>query len=350
MKVKLISFALLFGLVALAFAASDRVIGYYPYWVQYSQFMPKDVRFNTVSSIHYVSLVPSVDGSLALADEMDLANFEALTKAAAENHVSMVVTIGGAETEETLKTIASDESLRATLVSSAAQWADKYKLAGFELDWQNMTSDNADAFKTILQAMKQGIPGKIVAAAVYASSIDAYDAFLNDLDYVTVFIGDQMTESESVVKPNLSLAAISSALNTLTAKGVTKEKLVPVISLYGKSFAGATGLGSSHKGTGSGNEGYIPYKDLMTKFDTPDYKVTFDETSVSEVAVGNSEVIVFTGIPSLEKISSWIKEGGFGGLAVYDLSQDHPEPIISLLVTIGQILRPEINYAPQKKK
>ncbi len=350
MKVKLFSFTLLLGLVTLVSAASDRVIGYYPYWAQYSQFTPKEVRFHTISSLHYVSLTPAGDGTLALTDEMDLANFEALTKAAAENNVSVIVVIGGADAGAVLKSLAADEALRTSLVKSAAQWATKYKIAGFELDWQNLSAEDAEAFKLLFHSLKQGLPGMVIAASVYIPSMDAYDSSLNDLDYITVFIGDKMTENESLVKPNLSLDDITSALKTLAGKGIDKDKLVPVVTLYGKSFAGATGLGSAHQGVGSGNEGFLAYKDLLVKFDTPDYKVSFDEASSSEVAVGNSETIIFSGIPSLKKIATVVKENGFGGLAVYDVSQDHSEPIVSLLVTIGLVLRPEINYAPLKKK
>ena len=88
----------------------------------------------------------------------------------------------------------------------------------------------------------------------------------------------------------------------------------------------------------------------MGKFDTPDYKVTFDEGSKSEVAVSESESIVFMGIPSVKAVAENVKNEGMAGVAVYDLSQDHHEPIVSLLVTIGLQIRPEVSYKPVKKK
>ena len=126
--------------------------------------------------------------------------------------------------------------------------------------------------------------------------------------------------------------------------------MVPVVTLYGKAFAGASGLGSSHQGIGSGNEGFLAYKELMSKFETPDYKVSFDESSASEVAVSNSETIVFSGIPSMKVMSNMVKDNDWAGIAVYDLSQDHNEPLVSLMVTIGLVLRPDVNYTPKKKK
>ena len=87
----------------------------------------------------------------------------------------------------------------------------------------------------------------------------------------------------------------------------------------------------------------------MGKFDSPEYKVTFDASSKSEVAVSDAETIVFMGIPSVKAVAQQVKSDGMAGVAVYDLSQDHHEPIVSLLVTIGLELRPQVNYKPKKK-
>ena len=59
----LLTFAL--GAAVVAQAAADKVVGFYPYWSQYSQFYPKDIRYNTVTDIHYVGLAAGEDGSLA---------------------------------------------------------------------------------------------------------------------------------------------------------------------------------------------------------------------------------------------------------------------------------------------
>ena len=142
---------------------------------------------------------------------------------------------------------------------------------------------------------------------------------------------------------------IAETLEKAADAGIQKSLLVPVVYFYGKSFLGATGFGSSHQGTGSGNEGYLPYKELMSKFDTPDYKVSFDSDSQSEIAVSKEEAIVFMGIPSVKAVAVNVKNNGYAGVAVYDVSQDHHEPIVSVLVTIGLELRPGVNYKAAKK-
>ncbi len=352
MKLKLIALSFVLGMAAVANAAADKVVGYFPYWSQYSQFAPKDIRYNMVTHIHYVSLSPSSDGSLAFADENDVENFKALSKLSAENNVKLIVTVGGMEQEGTLAEIAASDEARSAFVGNLSSWLEENGAAGVELDWQNLSSENTEAFGTLVNAIKESFAGKYeLSVATYPlSSADAYDATsLNAADYITVFVPDQMTEEVSELKPNQSVSVFEEAMNALVSKGVEKDKIVPVVFFYGKSFTGAKALGEAQTGIGSGNEGILSYRELMKKFETPDYKVSFDETTKSEIAVSEMDAIVFMGIPSVKALSELVKSAGFGGVAAYDLSQDHTEPIVSLMVTIGLELRPDVDYKAKKK-
>lgn len=352
MNIKTIALSLALGAFAMANAAADKVIGFYPYWSQYSQFYPKDIRYNTVTDIHYVGLAPSEDGSVAFADENDAENFKSLVQLSKENGVKLIVSVGGIETEGALKAIAGNDDALSTFVSNIGSWLSENGGDGVELDWQNVTADDAEDYAKVVNALVDGLSDATVTAVIYpAAGMEAYKAdALNRLAYVDVFMADQMTEESSEVVPNQSASYVKETLEKVTGAGVNADLLAPVVFLYGKTWSGASGLGSSHQGIGSGNEGYVTYAELMGKFDTPDYKVTFDEATQSEVAVSNSETIVFMGIPSVKAVAQQVKNDGMAGVAVYDLSQDHHEPIVSLLVTIGLELRPQVNYKPAKKK
>jgi len=351
MNIKTVALSLALGAFAMANAAADKVVGFYPYWSQYSQFYPKDIRYNTVTDIHYVGLAPSEDGSLAFADENDAENFKTLAQMSKENGVKLIVSVGGMETEAALKAIAGNDEALSSFVSNIGSWLSENGGDGVELDWQNITAEDAEGHAKMVNALVDGLSGSTVTAVVYPSAgMDAYKAeALNRLAYVDVFMADQMTEESSSVVPNQGATYIKESLDQVSGAGVNSELLVPIVFLYGKTWSGASGLGSSHQGVGSGNEGYVTYAELMGKFDTPDYKVTFDESSKSEVAVSSSETIVFMGIPSVKAVAQQVKSDGMAGVAVYDLSQDHHEPIVSLLVTIGLELRPGVDYKPKKK-
>jgi hypothetical protein len=68
------------------------------------------------------------------------------------------------------------------------------------------------------------------------------------------------------------------------------------------------------------------------------------------LAVSAPKRLCSSGIPSVKAVAEDVKSEGFSGVAVYELDQDHHEPIVSLLVTIGLQLRPNVNYKATKKK
>ena len=336
---------------ALLFAAELQVVTYFPNCLQYFQFTPEDVRYEFLTNIHYGYFIPSEDGSsLSNSDENDIPNFEKLASLSKEKKVSLTVNVGGVGNEEVMKAVASSEEARAALAEAAKSLVDQYGLAGIELDWMPAEEEEYASWGALVTVLADA--GVVVSATV-AGSPDAAKLYPADalakLATAMVMLTDQMSAEESSVKPNSDFSYAQEVLKAYAEAGISADKVVPVVPMYGKTFLGATGLGSSHQGSGSGNEGYLTYKELMNVFDTPDYQVTFDEATQSEVAVSSSETIVFNGIPSMKSLATFVKDNGFGGMALYDISGDHKAPVVSLLVTVGQVLRPEIKYNAKKK-
>ena len=325
-----------------ALAANPRVIGYFPNWASYSSFMPSDVRYNFLSDIRYGYVIPS-GTELAFADQGDIGNFEELVKLSKQNKVRIVVSIGGLGNEQAIADASAQD-----LANAAKEFAAKYGVDGFELDPGAI--DASSASKVVEQAEAMLSAGLNVAIALpgeasFASSIPAETA--QKLDAVSLWFTDQMSANEGSVKANCNINDVIKILSSFNS--VPKEKLFPIIPFYGKTFEGAKSLGASYTGIGSGNDGVLQYKDIMERFNSAEaYKVSFDEQTKSEIAVNDREIIVFNGIPSMQALATAIKQNGYGGVAAFDITGDHKEPIISLLVTVGQVLRPEINYKKRK--
>jgi len=324
--------------------AQNKVIAYFPHWAQYSQFTPKDVRYDFVTDIRYGYLTPS-NSDLLFVDESDKENFLALVSQAKAAGVKLTVAVGGVGSEAVMK-----EALEPNLQDAIKKFQKEYGVDAFELDGGAIGAE--DLPKLLQLATNLANAGITVSVAVpgiesLASAVAGAD--LSKIDNFSLWFTDEASASDPQVKPNSNTA---SAVNTLAAfanAGVPKNKLVPIVPFYGRTFYKAKGLGSSHEGTGSGNDGVLPYKDIMDKFNKKSaYSVSFDESSKSEVAVSESETIVFNGIPSVKAMAEAVKSNGYGGVAAFDISGDRKEPIISLLVTIGQVLRPDINYKKKK--
>ena len=326
-----------------AFAANPKVIGYFPSWAQYSQFAPSDVRYGFLSEIRYCCLVPS-GSELLFADESDKANFIELVKLSKANNVRIIVSVGGIGNESAMQ-----EASASAFEQASGNFAKEYGIDGFELDGGAVDLNGAKKVAELAKALADAGVAVSLALPGEASLAEAVSGIANKLEAVSLWFTDQMNANESAVKPNSNTAENINILAAFAGAGVAKEKLVAIVPFYGRTFEGAKSLGSSFTGIGSGNEGVLQYKELMGKFgDAKAYSVSLDNASQSEIAVSERELIVFNGIPSMQAIAKAVRDNGYGGVAVFDISGDHREPIISLLVSIGQILRPEVNYKKKK--
>ena len=334
-------------LCAATLFAQNRVIAYFPHWAQYSQFKPSDVRFNFVTEIRYGYLTP--EGSeLLFADESDKDNFLALVKLAKAAKVKITVAVGGIGVEEAMNKVYGSKSL----AGAAKKFQEEYGVDAFELDGGAISAGNLPKLlQEAADLANAGIPVSVAVPGLESLASAVSGADFSKIENFSLWFTDEASANDSEVKPNSNTSANIKILAAFANAGVPQNKLVPILPFYGKTFYHAKGLGSSHEGAGSGNDGVLPYKDILDKFkDTVTYKVVFDESSKSEVAVSESETIVFNGIPSVEAITKAVKENGYGGVAAFDISGDHKEPIVSLLVTAGKILRPEIDYKTKKKR
>ncbi|MDR2595095.1 MAG: glycoside hydrolase family 18 protein [Fibromonadaceae bacterium] len=326
--------------------AQNRVIAYFPHWAQYSQFTPKDVRYDLLTDIRYGYLTPS-GSDLLFADESDKDNFLALVSQAKAAKVKLTVAVGGLGSEAAMKEAYESKNF----AEAIKKFQNEYKVDAFELDGGAISAE--DLPKLLKQAANLANAGITVSIAIpgtesLASAVSGAD--LSGIDNFSLWFTDEASASDSQVKPNSNTSKNIRILAAFADAGVPKKKLVPILPFYGKSFYKASGLGSSHQGAGSGNDGVLQYKEIMDKFNKKDaYSVSFDESSKSEVAVSDNETIVFNGIPSVKAITEAVESNGYGGVAAFDISGDRREPIISLLVTIGQVLRPQVDYKKKKK-
>lgn len=342
MKKFLLFFIFLFATTL--FAQGSKVVGYFPSWAQYSQFTPADVRYDLLTEIRYGYVVPA-GSDLVFTDESDKNNFLDLIKRAKTAKVKVIVSVGGLGNESSMTEAFANSS---DFIKAAVSFKNEYNIDGFELDGGAVDTSGVQNLVKLVDALSnENISVSIALPGVgdLASALSNTDK----IESVSLWFTDAASANEPSVKPNSDNVYNAEVLETFASSGVEKNKLIAIVPFYGKTFYKANGLGSSHEGVGSGNEGSLPYKDILDKFNKKDaYNVTMDNASESEVAINETETIVFNGIPSMQAIAKIVKDNGYGGIAAFDLSGDHKEPIVSLLVTIGQVLRPNVDYKKKK--
>jgi chitinase len=117
-------------------------------------------------------------------------------------------------------------------------------------------------------------------------------------------------------------------------RGVPTEKMVFGIPSFGFQFQGATGPGTDFtKGTAK----QIAYKDIVTN---TDWKYFYDSVAVEPYGVSSTGYVTFEDPHSSAVKSRWVKENGYAGIMVWEVSHDYIEGVGNpILDSIAVVLR-----------
>ena len=100
-------------------------------------------------------------------------------------------------------------------------------------------------------------------------------------------------------------------------RGVPAEKMVFGIPSFGFEFKGATGPGTDFT---KGSAKQVPYKDIVTN---TEWEYYFDSVSVEPYGVSSAGYVTFEDPHSSAVKSRWVKDNGYAGIMVWELSHDY---------------------------
>jgi chitinase len=128
-------------------------------------------------------------------------------------------------------------------------------------------------------------------------------------------------------------------------RGVPVEKMVFGIPSFGFQFEGATGPGTDFtKGTAK----QVPYKDIVAN---PDWEYFFDSVSVEPYGVSSTGYVTFEDPHSSAVKSRWVKDNGYAGIMVWEVSHDYIEGVGNpILDSIAVVLQDDPTAIPNARK
>ena len=104
-------------------------------------------------------------------------------------------------------------------------------------------------------------------------------------------------------------------------RGVPAEKMVFGIPSFGFEFKGATGPGTDFtKGTAK----QVAYKDIVAN---TDWEYFYDSVAVEPYGVSSTGYVTFEDPHSSAVKSRWVKENGYAGIMVWEVSHDYIEGV-----------------------
>ncbi|MDB5257339.1 MAG: large protein [Chitinophagaceae bacterium] len=280
---------LLFILLGTSFVTqAQRIVGYMPYWTGDANL----IQYNKLTHINYAFALPNADGTIKPI--ADVAKLQTIVSKAHAAGAKVLVAIGGwSDNGEVLdgrfEQLAGDAAARTRFVSAAMGLISTYSLDGIDIDWEypdpGQSSNNYDLLMTALSNQLKP-QGKLLSAAVTASyNGDGISSLaLSKMDYVNIMAYDENEFQHSTFD-----FAVTS-LNYWAGRGVAKSKLNLGVPFYGKQG------------------GEVPYSTILASGGDPNADV-----------FGN---IGYNGLVTMRKKAQYVKDQGYGGIMIWELSED----------------------------
>ena len=340
-------------------SAAPLFIGYYPDWGKWHK---PAYTVDKVTHVLWSFITPDTDGSLrgdAAEDPSALDEMVALGHAAG---TKVIVSLGGGGQSENFVPVASDDALRGRFIANLVQFVADHNLDGLDMDWEweyNPVPDaDTIAYNKLLSELRAALPeGKTLSAALPCSPYygkwftpEVLVANLDWFGFMTYDITgdwDDKAMFDSPLYPHEGYTTWSweETRDYWEKRGVPTEKMVFGIPSFGFEFKGATGPGTDFT---KGSAKQVPYKDIVAN---TEWEYFFDSVSVSPYGVSSTGYVTFEDPHSSAVKSRWVKDNGYAGIMVWEVSHDYIEGVGNpILDSIAVVLRDGSNAIPNFRR
>lgn len=335
-----------FALSILVFAAfctawaAPLFIGYYPDWGKWRKpaYTVDKVPYNKLTHVLWSFITPNTDGTLKGDAADDPSALDSMVTLAHAAGTKVIVSLGGGGQSETFVPVARDNTLRQKFVANLVQYVADHNLDGLDMDWEfdkvPVPEQDTTAYSKLLTELREALPkdkslsaalpcspyyGKWFTAEVLVKNLDWFGFMTYDItgDW------DEKAMFDSPLYPHEGYTTWSweETRDYWKKRGVPTEKMVFGIPSFGFEFQGATGPGTSFtKGTAK----QVPYKDIATN---AEWEFHFDSVSVEPYGVSPTGYVTFEDPHSSAVKSRWVKENGYAGIMVWEVSHDYIEGV-----------------------
>ena len=121
-----------FLILVTSFSYAQRVIGYYPQWVQ-GNLHPSDIDYSVITHINHAFAWPDNDGNILHYDNMIS---QSITDAVHDNNGKILLSLGGWGNSWGFASSTETEGARAIFINNIISICENNNYDGIDIDWE----------------------------------------------------------------------------------------------------------------------------------------------------------------------------------------------------------------------
>jgi chitinase len=333
-KLLLIAFILLLTQIELfstySIDSDEKIIAaYYPYYnkVFYSH---NDIDFKSITHLCHSFIKPDSSGNLIVDDNF---LYPELNEAAHNNGVQVLVSIGGWGNHDGFSPMASDSISRQNFIKNLTEFCLKNNYDGADIDWEYPRKVDKHNFIILLKELKDAFDLAGIKYLTAAIPSDDYTNVFNVaemnkyLDWIGIMTYDfhgswsnhSGHNSPLYSSPLDTCGSIDYSVNYYLSKGISREKLLIGIPLYGRIF-NSPALYLKNDGSNS-----ILLQNSVARITDDGWKYVWDHVCEAPLLYSsdNTQLISYEDVNSIKIKSRYIYNQKLGGAIVWALGQDY---------------------------
>ena len=347
------------ALSILAFAAfctayaAPLFIGYYPDWGKWHKpaYTVDKVPYEKLTHVLWSFITPNTDGTLHGDAADDPSALDSMVTRAHAAGTKVIVSLGGGGQSENFVPVASNDALRQKFIGNLVDFVKAHNLDGLDMDWEWEYSPvpEADtiAYNKLLTELREALPkDKSLSAALpcsrYYGKWFTPEVLVKNLDWFGFMTydmtgdWDEKAMFDSPLYPHEGYTTWSwqETFDYWSKRGVPAEKMVFGIPAFGFEFEGATGPGSDFT---KGKTKSLSYAQIIKN---TNWEIHFDSVSAEPYAVSENSYTTYEDPHSAAIKTRWVKENGYAGIMVWEVSHDYIEgvgnPILDSIAIVLQ--------------
>ena len=325
----------------------QRVIGYYPQWIQGS-FGPDEINYSVITHVLHAFAWPDGEGNIiTYSDMLD----PEINSTVHEYGASILLSFGGWGNSDGFPGMVSSTETRQNFINGLLDIFNAYGYDGIDLDWEfPSTTTETNDFTLLVEELRSAFDASgqdyLITMAVGPSNWTGqhfdYEALTAKIDWYSMMGYDFHGSWSSHAGHNAPLyssppgdpdGSVYTGINYLVnSRNIPSEKLNLGVPFYGKQFN--TG---EINGSFSGDVLDIRYSDVLSLIDAG-WEYHWDDVAKCPYLQNNDHdvLVTFDDPQSIQEKSQYAIERELGGMMIWALGYDVSGNSQDLVESIGQ--------------